>query len=102
MRRAAGCVGGSLGGLATEDIRLFGQAPCSAGRMQRRRVCSEGLLGLAANGPGDLNAQDTARIGQPSPGQKAWVVTCQVSSSGKPQDPVASAIVPPRPLPGEP
>jgi hypothetical protein len=69
--------------------------------MQRRRVCSEGLLGLAANGPGDLNAQDTVRIDQPSPGQKAGVVTCQVRSGGKPQDPVASAIVPPRPLPGE-
>jgi hypothetical protein len=80
---------------------LFGQAPCSAGRMQHRRVCSEGLLGPATNGQCDSNAQDPARIGQPSPGQKAWVVTCQVSSGGKPQGPVASAIVPPRPLPGE-
>ena len=49
----------------------------------------------------DLNAQDSARIGQLSPGQKAGVVRCQVSSGGKPQDPVAGAIVPPRPLPGE-
>ena len=80
------------GGLATEDIRSFGR--CRAAPA----VCSEGLLGPAANGPCDLNAQDTARIGQPSPGQKALVVTCQVSSGGKPQDPVASAIVPPRPL----
>ena len=69
--------------------------------MQHRRVCSERLLGPAANGQCGLNAQDTAWIGQPSPGQKAFVVTCQVSSGGKREDPVASAIVPPRPLPGE-
>ena len=67
------------GGLATEAIRRLGQAPCRAGRRQPRRVCSEGLLGPAANGQSDLKAQDTARIGQPSPGQ-ALVVTCPVSS----------------------
>ena len=66
-------------GLATEDIRRFGQAPCRAGRRQTRRVCSEGLLGPAANGQCDLNAQDTARIGQPSPSQ-ALVFTCPVSA----------------------
>jgi hypothetical protein len=71
------------GGLATEDIRLFGKAPCGAGRRQPQRVCSEGLLGPAANGQCDSNAQDTARIGQASPGQKALVVTCQVSRGGK-------------------
>jgi hypothetical protein len=67
------------GGLATEDIRRFGQAPSRAGRRPPRRVCSEGLLGPAANGPCDLKAQDTARIGPPSPGQ-ALVVTCPVSA----------------------
>ena len=86
--------------LATEDIRRFGQAPCSAGRRQPRWVCSEGLLGPAANGQCDIKPQDSARINQPSPGQ-AFVVTCQVSSGEKPQHPVARAIVPPRPLPGE-
>ena len=101
MTRAAGCVCCSLGVWPRRTSGLL------AGAVQQRRsdaapaVCSEGLLGPAANGPCDLNAQDTARIGQPSPGQKALVVTCQVSSGGKPQDPVASAIVPPRPLPGE-
>jgi hypothetical protein len=35
---------------AAEDIMLFGQAPCSAGRMKHRRVCCLGLLAPATNG----------------------------------------------------
>ena len=69
--------------------------------MLLRRVCSQGLLGPAANGPGDIHAQDTVRIAQASPGKKVLVITCQVSPGGKPQDAVASAIITPKPLPGE-
>ena len=98
--------GGGVRWLLTGGSGHGGHQALWPGAVQRRSdaapaVCSEGLLGPAANGPCDLNAQDTARIGQPSPGQKAGVVRCQVSSGGKPQDPVAGAIVPPRPLPGE-
>ena len=84
---------------ATEGIMLFGQAPCSAGRMKHRRVCYLSLLGPAINGQCDITAQYTARFGQPSPGQKIFVVTCQEKNGWKAQDHVASAIVPPRPLP---
>ena len=88
-------------GPATEDIMLFGQAPCSAGRMKLRRVCYLGLLGPATNGQCDITAQYTARFGPPSPGQKILIVTCQVKNGWKAQNHVASAIVPPRPLPDE-
>jgi hypothetical protein len=69
--------------------------------MKHRRVCYLGLLGLAANGQCDITAQYTARFGQPSPGQKIFVVTCQVKHGWKGQDHVANAIVPPKALPGE-
>ena len=67
-------------GPAAEDIMLFGQAPCSAGRMKHRRVCYLGLLGPATNGQCDITAPYTARFGQPSPGQKIFIVTCQMKN----------------------
>jgi hypothetical protein len=88
-------------GAAVEDIMLFGQAPCSAGRMKHRRVCYLGLAGLAVNGQCDITAPYVARYGQPAPGQKIFVVTCQHKNGWKAQDHVTSAIVPPRPLAGE-
>jgi hypothetical protein len=88
-------------GPAAEDIMLFGQAPCSAGRMKKRRVNYLGLVGPATNGQCDITAPYTARFGQPSPGQKIFIITCQMKNGWKAQDHQASAIVPPRPLPGE-
>ena len=79
---------------------LFGQAPCSAGRMKHRRVNYLGLLGPATNGQCDITAPYTARFGQPRPGQKVFVVTCQQKNGWKAQDHVASAIVPPKPIAG--
>jgi hypothetical protein len=88
-------------GPAAEDIMLFGQAPCSAGRMKHRRVCYLGLLGPATNGQCDITAQYTGRFGQPNPGQKIFLVTCQVKNGWKAQDHLASALVPPRAGQGE-
>jgi len=88
-------------GAAVEDIMLFGEAPCSAGRMKHRRVCYLGLLGLATNGQCDITAPYAARYGQPIAGQKVFVVTCQHKNGWKAQDHVTSAIVPPKPLAGE-
>jgi hypothetical protein len=88
-------------GPATEDIMLFGQAPCSSGRTKHRRVNYLALLEPATNGQCDITAPYVARFGQLSPGQKVFVVTCQEKNGWKAQDRVASAIVPPRPLPGE-
>src|ERR1035441_5655275 len=70
-------------GLATEDIMLFSQAPCSSGRTKHRRVCYLGLLGPATNGQCDISAPYVARFGQLSPGQKVFVVTCQEKNGWK-------------------
>ena len=88
-------------GPATEDIMLFGQAPCSRGRTKHRRVNYLALLGPATNGQCDITASYVARFGQPRPGQKVFVVTCQQKNGWKAQDHLASAIVPPSPVPGE-
>ena len=85
----------------SEDIMVFGQAPCSAGRMKHRRVGYLGLLGPATNGQCDVAALYTARFGQPTPGQKVFLVTNQHKNGWKGPESVFCAIVPPRPLPGE-
>ena len=88
-------------GSVTEDIMVFGQAPCSSGRTKHRRVCYLGLLGPATNGQCDIAALYTARFGQPRPGQKVFIVTSQQKNGWKAPDHATSAIVPPRLLPGE-
>jgi hypothetical protein len=88
-------------GAVTENIMVFGQAPCSAGRMKHRRVCYLGLLGPTTGGISDIAALYTARFGQPAPGQKVFIVTCQERNGWKGQDHVTSAIIPPLPLPNE-
>ena len=87
-------------GVVTEDIMLFGEAPCSRGRTKHRRVCYLGLLPADANGQCDITAQYVARFGQPAPGQKVFLVTCQQKNGWKAKDQVTSAIVPSKPLPG--
>ena len=88
-------------GAALEDIMFSGEAPCSSGRMKPRRVCYLGLLEPATDGQCDITAQYVARHGQPRPGQKVFVVTCQEKNGWKAQDHVTSAIVPPAPQPGD-
>ncbi len=89
-------------GTAVEDIMLYGQAPCSAGRMKHRRVCYLGLLGEAINGQCDITAPYIARFGTPRPGQKIFIVTSQHKNGWKGPDQVTSAIVPPPPPSGSP
>jgi hypothetical protein len=88
-------------GPAAEDLMLFGQPPCNAGRMKHRRVYYLGLAGPATNGQCDITTAYTARFGQPAPGQKVFILTCQTKNGWKAQDHVTSAIVPPKPLADE-
>ena len=62
---------------ASEDIMVFGQAPCSAGRSKRRNVSYLGLLPPAQDGLSDITAIYRAKFGEPSPGQKLFIVTVQ-------------------------
>ena len=81
-------------GVATEDIMVFGQAPCSPGRMKHRRVYYLGLLSPSQNGQSDITELYTARFGQPAPGQKVFIVTSQTRNGWKGPNWVHSAIVP--------
>ena len=84
-------------GTLSEEIMVFGQPPCSAGRMKHRRVYYLGLVGPVTNGQADVTDLYTARFGAPAPGKKVFIVTCQTRNGWKAHDHVFSAIVPPRP-----
>jgi hypothetical protein len=88
-------------GPATEDIMLLGQAPCSAGRMKPRRVNYLGLLEHASSGQCDITPAYTARFGQPGPGQKVFIVTCQEKNGWRAPEYVVSAVVPAVASPGQ-
>ena len=88
-------------GTVSEDIMVFGQPPCSAGRMKHRRVYYLGLVGSVTNGQADITDLYTAKFGAPAPGKKVFIVTCQTKNGWKAQDHVFSAIVPPPPPSGQ-
>jgi hypothetical protein len=67
----------SVTGPVSEDIMVFGQAPCSAGRMKRRNVAYLGLLPAPQDGMSDITDIYIARYGEPRAGEKVFIVTCQ-------------------------
>ena len=81
----------------TEDIMVFGQAPCSAGRSKRRNVSYLGLVSASQARLADITALYTARYGEPRAGQKVFIVTRQQKDGWEGFDQVTSEIVPPRP-----
>ncbi|HRV41535.1 MAG TPA: hypothetical protein P5152_14910, partial [Candidatus Paceibacterota bacterium] len=85
-------------GAVHEDIMIFGQPPCSAGRMKPRRVYYLGLLGPSQNGQSDITDLYTARFGRPAPGQKVFITVVQTRNGWKGQSQVHNAIVPPPPM----
>ncbi len=58
---------------------VFGQAPCSAGRMKRRNVAYLGLLPAPEDGASDITDLYVAKYGTPNPGDKVFIVTCRNS-----------------------
>jgi hypothetical protein len=64
-------------GSVTEDIMVFGQAPCSAGRSKRRNVAYLGLLPPPENGLSDITDLYVAKYGPLKPGTKIFIVTRQ-------------------------
>jgi hypothetical protein len=83
-------------GPMAEDIMVFGQAPCSAGRSKPRRVYYLGLAEAATDGQLDITAPYIARFGEPGLGRKVFIVTCQEKNGWKAEDHVTFNIVPPR------
>jgi hypothetical protein len=87
----------AVSGELTEDIMVFGQEPCSRGRYKRRNVSYLGLLPPPIGGRSEITALYKARFGEPRPGQKVFVVTCQEKDGWKGLDQETNATVPNRP-----
>ena len=60
-----------------------------------------GLAGPATDGQCDITDLYTARFGQPRPGQKVFIVTCQTRNGWKARPSVFSVVVPPPTQPVE-
>src|ERR1035441_4640155 len=84
-------------GPVIEDIMVFGQAPCSAGRMKRRNVSYLGLLPAPQDGMSDITALYVARHGEPRPGEKVFIVTRQQKDGWEGDDYETNEIVPEKP-----
>ena len=84
-------------GELNEDVMVFGQEPCSAGRSKRRNVAYLGLLPPPVDGMSDITYLYQARYGEPRPGTRVFIVTCQQKNGWKGFDRETSALVPDRP-----
>jgi hypothetical protein len=87
----------SVTGPVTEDIMVFGQAPCSAGRSKRRNVAYLGLLPAPQNGMSDITDIYIARYGEPRAGEKVFIVTRQQKDGWEGLDQETNEIVPEKP-----
>src|ERR1017187_6022237 len=86
-----------VSGELNEDVMVFGQEPCSQGRYKRRHVSYLDLLPPPIGGAGGDNQNHKAKFGEPRPGEKIFIVTCQEKDGWKGFDLETSATVPERP-----
>jgi hypothetical protein len=86
-----------VSGELNEDIMVFGQEPCSRGRYKRRNVSYLGLVPPPIGGLSEITRLYNAKFGEPHPGQKIFIVTCQEKDGWKGLDQETSATVPERP-----
>ena len=86
-----------VSGPVLEDIMVFGQAPCSAGRSKRRNVAYLGLLPAPKDGLSDITDLYVARYGEPRPGMKVFIVTRQQKDGWEGDALETSGIVPENP-----
>ena len=70
-----------------EDIMVFGQAPCSAGRSKRRNVAYLGLLSAPQAGLSDITDLYIANYGEPGVGQEVFILTRQQKDGWEGLDP---------------
>ena len=86
-----------LAAAPTEDIMVFGQAPCSVGRSKRRNVSYLGLLPPPEDGISEITDLYKAKYGEPRPGTKVFIVTYQQKNGWQGFEQESSEIVPERP-----
>ena len=84
-------------GPVTEDIMVFGQAPCSSGRRKRRNVSYLGLITASQAGLAEITALYVARFGEPATGQRIFIVTRQQKDGWEGFDHETHEIVPDKP-----
>jgi hypothetical protein len=87
----------AVSGELNEDIMVFGQEPCNRGRYKRRNVSYIGLLPPPIGGLSEITRLYRAKFGEPRPGKKVFIVTCQEKEGWKGLDQETSATVPERP-----
>ncbi len=87
----------NVSGPLAEDIMVFGQAPCSAGRSKRRNVSYMGLLSVPQAGICEITELYIARYGEPRAGQKVFIVTVQQKDGWEGCELETSEIVPEKP-----
>jgi hypothetical protein len=87
----------AVSGELNEDIMVFGQEPCSRGRYKRRNVSYLGLLPPPIGGLSEITRLYKAKFGEPCPGRKVFILTCQEKDGWKGLDLETSATVPERP-----
>jgi hypothetical protein len=83
-----------VSGELNEDIMVFGQEPCSRGRYKRRNVSYLGLVPPPIGGRSEITRLYKAKFGEPRPGTKVFIVTCQEKDGWKGLDQETSATVP--------
>ncbi len=86
-----------VSGELNEDIMVFGQEPCSRSRYKRRNVSYLGLLPPPIGGLSEITRLYRAKFGEPRPGRKVFIVTCQEKEGWKGLDLETSATVPEQP-----
>jgi hypothetical protein len=86
-----------VSGDLNEDVMVFGQEPCSRGRYKRRNVSYLDLLPPPIGGRSEITQIYKAKFGEPRPGSKVFIVTCQEKDGWKGLDLEASATIPDRP-----
>ena len=83
-----------VSGPVTEDIMVFGQAPCRAGRKKWRHGAYLGLLPAPQAGESDITDLYVQKYGQPEPGKKVFIRTRQQKDGWEDHDHDLSEIVP--------
>jgi hypothetical protein len=83
-----------VSGPLAEDIMVFGQAPCSAGRKKWRHGAYLGLLPAPQAGESDITDLYVQKYGQPEPGKKVFIRTRQQKDGWEGRDHDLSEVVP--------
>jgi hypothetical protein len=83
-----------VSGPVAEDIMVFGQAACSAGRKKWRHGAYLGLLPAPQAGESDITDLYVQKYGQPKPGSKVFIRTRQQKDGWEGRDHDLTEVVP--------